>query len=581
MSEPANQPISPSLTARVAARVAMVAGVFSLLMAALLVINFIQFTRSDPLNSPALVGLMEKMNKTPDDQALREQIRSLDLLARRAYFTSQNQLRTGAWLLLGGVVVFLIAAKLAGAGRTAAPKRPGCLGVDDPFVNAASARRTLIGGVVFAFAMVVFLGIMLKSNLTNVAMAPEKESEKRDSPSVEPTAAAWPTVTEMKANWPCFRGFDGLGVTERPNAPTRWDGETGENIRWKVKVPMPGYSSPIIWKNRLFLSGGTKEKRQVMAFDADTGAEVWRADARGIPGSPAIPPAVTEDTGYAAATMTTDGRRVFAIFATGDLICFTIDGERVWATNLGVPVNHYGHSSSLLCRDGLLIVQYEHSEAQRLMAFKAETGDIVWNVERGGDISWASPIIIETDGEKRIVAASSSIVAAHAFKDGKTLWFQECMSGEVASSPAYSGRLVFEGNEYGAAVALDAVTGEIKWRTDELDLPDVSSPVATEENVFFGTSTAFLLCASASTGENVWQKEMKNGFYASPILIGDRVFITDLKGVTFIFEAKGEYSEIARNKLGLDVVATPAFVGDRIYFRSLQHLVCVEENQGK
>ena len=128
---------------------------------------------------------------------------------------------------------------------------------------------------------------------------------------------------------------------------------------WKNKVPLKGFSSPIVWQDKLFVTGGDKKKREIYCYDANNGKLLWRHNVTGISGSPVKPPKVTSDTGYAASTPATDGHRVFAIFATGDLVCTDFEGKRIWAKNLGVPENPYGYSSSLLTTPDKLIVQYD------------------------------------------------------------------------------------------------------------------------------------------------------------------------------------------------------------------------------
>ena len=118
----------------------------------------------------------------------------------------------------------------------------------------------------------------------------------------------------------------------------------------------------------LDVSGADLEGQEVYCFDRNTGELLWQKPVVGIPGSPEEPPDVSFDTGYAAPTMTTDGIHVFAIFATGDLVCLNFKGERIWALNLGVPQNHYGHSSSLIIYRNLLIIQYDHDGGARLIA---------------------------------------------------------------------------------------------------------------------------------------------------------------------------------------------------------------------
>jgi outer membrane protein assembly factor BamB len=127
-------------------------------------------------------------------------------------------------------------------------------------------------------------------------------------------------------------------------------------------------------------------------MDRHTGKILWEREVTNIPGSPATPPRTTDDTGLAAPSLTTDGNHVFALFGTGDIIGFDLNGNRLWARNLGVPRNHYGQSSSLLTWDNKVFVQYDTQAGSRVLALDSATGRTIWETSRTSDVSWASPI---------------------------------------------------------------------------------------------------------------------------------------------------------------------------------------------
>ncbi len=114
-----------------------------------------------------------------------------------------------------------------------------------------------------------------------------------------------------------------------------FDGPSGRNILWKVNVPLPGNNSPVIWGDKLFLSGADVQKREIYCFDRYGGKLLWTAPVDNIQGSPASTPKVTDDTGLAASSLATDGRYVFGIFANGDIMAADMKGNRVWAHNPG------------------------------------------------------------------------------------------------------------------------------------------------------------------------------------------------------------------------------------------------------
>jgi outer membrane protein assembly factor BamB len=172
-------------------------------------------------------------------------------------------------------------------------------------------------------------------------------------------AGDFPSPEELRANWPRFRGPDGGGVCAHGGAPLTCDVKTGTNIGWTAAVPAAGYSSPVVWGDRVFLSGGDEAKRELMCFDAQSGKLLWEGGVPKTAGSPEKTPEVPEQCGMAAATMATDGRRVYAMFANGDLAAFDFDGHLVWSKFLGFPKNPYGHAASLLTWQDRVIVQFD------------------------------------------------------------------------------------------------------------------------------------------------------------------------------------------------------------------------------
>src|SRR5208283_25199 len=151
-------------------------------------------------------------------------------------------------------------------------------------------------------------------------------------------------------------------------------------------VPSGGFNSPIVWNDRVFLSGGDAARHEVLCFSGQSGQILWRAAVTNVPGSPVKPAEVPESSGVAAATMATDGRRVYAIFANGDLAAFSLEGKLAWSKSFGALQNPYGHASSLVTWEGRLIVQLDQGESEqgksRLYALDGRTGQVLWQQPR-------------------------------------------------------------------------------------------------------------------------------------------------------------------------------------------------------
>jgi outer membrane protein assembly factor BamB len=267
---------------------------------------------------------------------------------------------------------------------------------------------------------------------------------------------------------------------------------------------------------------------------------------------------------------------VYALFGTGDLIALVFSGKRIWAKNIGVPDNHYGHSSSLIMYREKLIVQYDHKKSAGIKAFKGSTGELVWNTDRNVKASWASPVIIRHNGKAQIVLAADPMVVAYNPGNGKELWRSECIFGEVGPSVCFDDGVVYVVNDYAQIAAIQVDNpGEPLWTNTDI-LSDIPSPVAANGLLIMPTSYGLLGCYEGKSGELLWEHEFDESTFASPILIGTRVYLLDTGGTMHIFRLSGKgYEAIAENRLGENTVATPAFAAGRIYIRTDEHLYCI------
>ena len=590
MSDRSQHNIDPAAAERAAARyraavgTSVAAGLFSLIVAILLLFNNLQNRHADPLNSPELKRLKTALLQDPKNDSIKGEIRTLDLQLRRGYFRHREFSEKGGYLLLGGIVVFLTALKFAAASRKKLPLPEAVLYEPERQTRAvAMASWSLAGFGLLAGGAALVLTILPQNDLIREFRAAIEEGE---TPGLE--TGRYPTQEEMLENWPRFRGPGGLGISAYTNIPSFWNGETGQKVLWKTRVPLPGENSPVVWEDRVFLSGATAEKREVYCFDADSGELLWKQAVAHIPGTPAEPPGVMEETGFAAPSMVTDGRRVYAIFASGDVVSYDFTGKQIWARNLGALENMYGHASSLTMYQDLLLVLLDQGAGDdgrsALMALEARSGRTVWQTPRSVANSWASPIVINTGEREQIITCASPWVIAYDPASGTELWRADCLYGDIAPSPIYAGGLVFavQADAYLAAIRPDGqgdvTKTHIVWTAEE-GLPDICSPLSNGELVFLLTSYGGILtCYDARDGSMVWEKELDSSFQASPSLVGDRVYLMSQEGVMFIIAASREYQELGRAELGEDSSTCPAFLDGRIYIRGRNHLYCIGDS---
>jgi len=415
---------------------------------------------------------------------------------------------------------------------------------------------------------------------------PSRESPNAgDQPGAPGSAKGdYPSREEIDRNWPRFRGPRGLGISAYTNVPSSWNGSTGEGILWKTPVPLPGQNSPIVSETRVFLTGASEDEREVYCFDADSGKLLWQAAAADVPGSPSERPEVDEETGFAAPTAVTDGKRVYAIFANGDLACFDFDGERLWAMGLGNPDNLYGHASSLAVYQNLLLVLLDQGTAEdglsQLIALEAPTGRTAWRTKRPVPNSWASPIVIDTGTREEIITCGAPWVIGYDPVGGEELWKAECLGGDVAPSPVYADGLVLATTAYELLAAIrpggqgDVTQSHIAWTAD-YNLPDICSPVSSGNLVFLLTTEGILTCYDTKDGKMMWERDFDSTFRSSPTLVGDRVYLMNEEGVMLIVAASRDYEELGTAQLGEDSDCSPAFLDGRIYIRGTQNLYCI------
>lgn len=595
--------------------ISYISGMFTLFVAVTMIFGYFQLQAVKPLENPALVSLKEQFDKNPDSENLKEQVRALDLMARKAYFTTRWQIETGTYLLLAGCIIFVFCQQLISRSGKIQPDIPG----KDPDMTRSKKFSRLYLGVssIIVVATALLISFSMRKSLPDPLPVPEEVISEGISRTVQVTeqqTSTLETVTEPGIttseskqeitegiesisegkdepaaiigdnsqpgyngngiNYPFLRGPGGRGVVEDTGYPREWDGKSGSNISWKTRVPKSGYSSPVIWGDKLFVTGVDSNGAEVYCYNKQTGVLLWKGSVDNIPGEPDEPPKAP-DSGLAAPTAATNGTVVCAIFATGNLICFDMEGNRLWAKNIGIPDNHYGHSSSLVIYENILLVQFDHFKSKSLIAFDINRGNKLWETARNVAISWASPVLADFDGVPQVILTSDPSVISYNVITGEQLWSVKCMGGEVGPSVGVNSKYVFAANEYAMLVAIKpGRDAEVVWEDNEY-LPEVSSPVANEELVFIATSFGAVAAYDANNGELVWDHDFDYGFYASPILVGDNVYLLDQAGVMQIFKASRSFSLVAESSLGEKSDCTPAFSENKIYIRGEENLYCI------
>lgn len=568
-------------------RLARVASIFCIAVGLVLVIQHLRARQADPFKSVEMATLRKELAAAPKDEALKTRIRELDLELRQQYFGHLSRLRAGAWLMLVGLGAWAIVGRRA-RKLVEPPHLPTYSedAADRHLEAAARGRRSVAvaGGV----CLLGLLGVAMSggSNLPGsvAELAQLRETEAQAAAETEAARPKLPTREEYLANWPRFLGPTGNAVTIHTNVPLNWDVETGENVLWKAEVPLHGFNSPIVWGNRVFLSGGDATNRAVFCYDATTGAMLWQ---REVPQGPAVTAkelTALAETGFSAPTMATDGQRVYAVFATGDLAAFDLDGDQVWLKPLGVPDDPYGHSTSLATHEGRLLLQwdqgYEGDEVSTLFLLDGATGEPVWETPRHFGASWASPIIIEAAGKGQIITMGALNVLSYSVADGQELWRMECVGGELTPSPIFAGGLVLATSPSDRICAIrpdgsgELSEDEMVWDADE-EVPDIGTPVATDELLFTLNTYGYVVCYDMKTGEMLWNHDLEVESNATPAIVGNHLFGFSTEGAAFVGPAGREVAEFTRIEMGEAIHASPAFAPGRMFVRGESTLFAI------
>lgn len=578
MNREPDQLNNASIQARAWSAVAWIAVVFCVAVGLMLIFQRATAVSSNPWKSPQLLQLKRELAAAPKNEGLKQRIRELDLSFRQRFFRRLALDRTGGVLLVAGVGVALLAARRARALRWV-PAVPTAAPNALVWEKAAARARWAVAGV----GLVLGAGFAAGAAWQQTQSAPVAAK----APAVEKPAPVEevPGLAEFRANWPRFRGPDGNGASAQVAGPLSWSETSG--VIWKAPVPRAGFNSPIIWGDRVFLSGGDAEKRAVLAYSAADGKLLWERLIENVPGSPAQAPEVPEMTGFAAPTMATDGKRVYAIFANGDLAALTLEGAPVWSKNLGVPKNQYGHATSLAVWKGRLIVQMDQGDDKpansRLSVFDGATGKVVWEKPRQTPGSWASPAVVEVAGRAQILTAALPSVIAYDVETGAELWKADVLEGEVTPSPILAGGLVCAISPTSKVMGLkadgsgDVTASAVAWSAEE-NVPDIASPATDGTLIFLVSGNGLLTCLDAATGAKQWEHDFGSEVQASPGIAGGRVYVISTEGKAWVVAAEREFKELGQGELEDHFFASPAFAGGRLFLRGNASLYCLGDH---
>jgi outer membrane protein assembly factor BamB len=358
--------------------------------------------------------------------------------------------------------------------------------------------------------------------------------------------------------------------------PTHWG--PGKNVRWKAALPGQGFSSPVVARGRVYVTactGALQDRLHVLCLDAATGERLWERRLHATGNTLCHP-----KSNMAAPTPATDGERVYAMFGTGDLACFSADGDLLWYRALARDYprlsNQVGMAASPVLWKGLLLLPLETADASFALGLDKLTGRNRWKVERPREVNWITPLLIKNQGREEVLFPSSREVTAYEPATGRKLW---TYPGEgvfpvpsVPSPAAGDGLVVLAG---GVALRPGQGAPEVAWKSRKLR-PAYASPLYYHRRVYAVNNTAVVFsCFDGKGGAVLWQQRVEGPFSASPVAADGKVYLVNEAGDATVFRAGDRPEILGQSALGEAVMATPALAEGAIFLRSERHLYCI------
>ena len=411
------------------------------------------------------------------------------------------------------------------------------------------------------------------------------------------TSEALPQESKIASNetndWVAFRGPGGQGVSTAKALPVEWS--ESENIAWKIPMPGPGASSPIVFKDHIYIScysgffvpgesaGSQKElKRHLLCLDRKSGKTLWeKSVAAKLPEEDSI-----RDHGFAASTPAADEDHVFCFFGKTGVIAFSHDGKQLWDAVVGSKTHGWGSSASPVLYRNLVLINAS-VESNSLVALDRVTGKELWRAE-GIREAWNTPVVVTNlDGKPELVIAMQGSIQAFKPTSGEQLWTCATDIGwyMVPSVVAHNGIVYCLGGRSGTA-ALAVKTGGSGDVTKSHRLwtsvkgSNVTSPVFHDGHLYWmNDNQGIAYCAKADSGEIVYEKRMDRSgqVYASALLADGRVYYVTREGRTFVVAASPEFKVLATNDLNDRSVFNGSFAvdGTRLLLRSDKFLYAI------
>jgi outer membrane protein assembly factor BamB len=433
--------------------------------------------------------------------------------------------------------------------------------------------------------------------------------------------AAAPAGTLTAEDWPQFRGPTGDGVALVSGTPVRWGGLLRPPA-WKTDIPGRGWSSPVVVQGKIWLTTAEQtaldqealaeklashpygnEEFQTHAsitllaveLDAREGRILRRIELATIEN----PPPIHFTNSYASPTPVSDGERLYCHF--GSLGTFALEmatGDIPWRQRFDLD-DITGPGTSPVWDDGRLILACDGVDDQFVVALEGTTGNELWRTQRPPldeadekhRRSFSTPLVFEDRGRRQLVAPAARWIVSYDPVTGEELWRVDGGEGMHAAvpRPVYREGVVYVCNGYPKpelwAIRTDGqgdvTDSHVLW-TCARQVPEISSPVVTDQHIYFVSTGGVMSCLERETGSQVWQERLNGTFVASPLLAGGKLYLTNTEGTTWVLQPGEVYEELSCNRLRVQCFASLALYGSHLLVRSHPTLFCLRgEGEGE
>ena len=401
------------------------------------------------------------------------------------------------------------------------------------------------------------------------------------------------TVSLHGSDWPGWRGWNGIGVSDEKNLPTEWSKD--KNIAWKAVLPGKGASSPAIVGDRVYVTAQTPDTAlHVLAIDRNGGEILWdREIGRGKLKANNL-------HNMATPTPAADARNVYVMFGTGDLAALNREGKIIWQRNLVTEYGKYnynhGYGSSPILQKDRLYIACMHQGPSYILAVDANTGKNIWKKDRNlepkdeSQDSYSSPIFAKARLGTQLVVAGAESINAYDPANGDELWRLGGLkvphpAGRTIAGPTAGERTIvvvgsgFQNRGYMTAFrpgGRGTLSETNRLWTYTKFSPDCPTPVISKGNVFCIRDDGMASCLDLKTGEPRWQERLfSENVKVSPVAADDKIYFTSNQANCAVVKSEPKFQSLATNKLDEATLATPAISNGKLFIRTDTHLYCI------